>query len=85
MKCCDYAKLGHYFNIMMPSKKSELINFQPLNNYNAVKENFSECNEEEKKYCSSYGKKCVINSNREAICEVGSTDKYQKNMVKMQN
>ena len=83
MKCADYAKLGHYFNIMMPSKKSELNNFQPLNNYKAVQENFSECNTEENKYCSNYGKKCVINSNNEAICEVGSTNTYQKNILKM--
>jgi len=76
MKCHQYSTLGHYFNIMMPVKKSD-FDKQP------VIESFSrKCDKGENNYCNNIGaKKCVIGVNDNAICEVGETHQYQKNMI----
>jgi hypothetical protein len=75
MRCCQYSTLGHYFNIMMPTKKSD-FNKQ-------VAESFKpECDKNQKRECSDIGaKKCVIGVNDRAICEVGPTHEYQKNIL----
>jgi len=75
MRCQQYSTLGHYFNIMMPVKKSDFDK--------QVTESFeTKCTNAQQKTCDNIGgKKCVIGVNDSAICEVGSTHEYQKNML----
>jgi hypothetical protein len=76
MRCCQYSTLGHYFNIMMPTKKSD-FNKQVTESFNKP-----ECDANQKRECSDIGaKKCVIGVNDRAICEVGPTHEYQKNIL----
>ncbi len=77
MRCREYSTLGNYYNIMMPVKKSDFDK--------KVIESFKEpCDKTQNKICNQIGaKKCVIGVNDRAICEVGSTHEYQKNMGKM--
>lgn len=74
MRCNQYSTLGHYFNIMMPVKKSD---------FDKQVETFeAKCDDEQKKTCNKMGgKKCVIGVNNGAICEVGSTHEYHGNML----
>ena len=77
MKCTEYATLSKYNNIMMPTKKSD---FDKKNSM----ESFTKCNPEQIKTCDKIGgKKCVIDVNNEAVCEIGTTYNYQQNMIKM--
>jgi len=77
MKCHQYSTLGHYFNIMMPVKKSDFDK--------QVSESFSrECDKESNNFCNNIGaKKCVIGVNDKPVCEVGKPHEYQKNILKM--
>ena len=85
MKCREYATLGVYRNIMMPVKKSDfhrkkkVEKFDPLG-LDTIEINSLECSSSEKDYCNKYSKSCVLNSNNEAICEIGETNTYQKTL-----
>ena len=77
MKCHQYSTLGHYFNIMMPVKKSDFDK--------QVTESFSrKCDKESINFCNNIGaKRCVIGVNDKPLCEVGKPHEYHKNMLKM--
>ena len=85
MSCADYAKLGKYLNIMMPVKKEDFnkSSYKDVVMY----EGFTKpaCNAEQKNYCNNTFKtiptRCVINENNEAICEVGTSNNYQNQIV----
>ena len=86
MKCSEYATLGVYRNIMMPAKKSDFRRkkkvtekFDPLNLDNVQ----LGCSIVEKEYCNKYSKECILNSDKEAICDIGETNTYQKNLKNM--
>lgn len=76
MRCNQYSTLGHYFNIMMPVKKSDFDK--------QVIESFTiDCDKSQQKFCDKIGKKCVIGVNNRGLCEIGAPHEYQKNMMKM--
>ena len=85
MKCNTYATLGVYRNIMMPVTKSDFRRKkkvtedfeEPVINLENIDINTIGCSTEETNYCDKYNKPCVLNSNNEAICEIGETNKYQ--------
>ena len=77
MKCHQYSTLGHYFNIMMPVKKSDFDKKQVIESFSN-----EECDKNSKKFCNNIGaKKCVIGVNDRPLCEVGEPHQYQQNML----
>ena len=85
MKCNSYATLGVYRNIMMPVTKSDFRRKkkvtedfeEPVINLDNIDIKIIGCSTDEKNYCDKYNKPCVLNSNNEAICDIGKTNKYQ--------
>ena len=87
MKCNSYATLGIYRNIMMPVNKSDFRRKkkvtedfeEPVTSFDNLDSiNVNGCSTEEINYCNKYNKPCVLNTNKEPICEIGATDKYQE-------
>jgi len=92
MKCNSYATLGIYRNIMMPVNKSDFHRKkkvtedfeEPVTNFdNLASINIDGCSAEEINYCNKYNKPCVLNTNKEPICEIGATNKYQETLKVM--
>jgi hypothetical protein len=71
----DYKKLKDYHEPLHPTEVSIYKK--------KISEGFNECNSIEKEYCSNYGKKCMVGVNNDALCNIGTSSTYQKNMAIM--
>ena len=59
------------------AEEQPMINLDTLDNLDNLDINTIGCSADETNYCDKYNKPCVLNTNNEAVCELGETNKYQ--------